>query len=164
MFEIYSPELYSAEPEYLLALNSCLTNDPGVSGAARDGGEQAEIPLTCRTHRLPNWKNPPARRARRCRCPRRCPALSSRKCGGRPDSGCGHETLPARRLGIVWVIAQMYEQRLAVLEAGAGGDRRSRAAAGDRELCGRVTFIYPSADEKSVRPKSGWNLKIPGYF
>ena len=30
MFEIYSPELYSAEAEFLLALNSGSTNDPGA--------------------------------------------------------------------------------------------------------------------------------------
>ncbi len=31
MFEIYSPELYSAEAEFLLAVNSGFTNDPGTA-------------------------------------------------------------------------------------------------------------------------------------
>ena len=37
LFEIYSPELYSAEVEYLLALDQFATNDPGAVGIARDG-------------------------------------------------------------------------------------------------------------------------------
>src|SRR5208283_1250121 len=32
MFEIYSPELYSAEVEYTLALNQAATNDPEAAG------------------------------------------------------------------------------------------------------------------------------------
>ena len=94
LFEIYSPELYSAEAEYLAVLNS--TNDSGASAlreAALDklkffdisDAQIAELEKTARA----------AQDAGNSRAGGRVRDRKERRAG--PDGGRGHETLPAGR-------------------------------------------------------------------
>jgi len=66
-------------------------------------------------------------------------------------------------LGIVWVIAQVYEQDLPFVKLGQEAVVKV-ASLPDREFRGRVTFIYPSVDEKTRTAKVRLEFENPGYF
>jgi hypothetical protein len=66
-------------------------------------------------------------------------------------------------LGIVWVIAQVYEQDLAYVRLGQEAIVKV-ASLPDREFRGRVTFIYPTVDEKTRTAKVRLEFENPGYF
>src|SRR5439155_8302157 len=66
-------------------------------------------------------------------------------------------------LGIVWVIAQVYEQDLPFVKLGQEAIVKV-ASLPDREFRGRVTFVYPSVDEKTRTAKVRLEFENPGYF
>src|ERR1039457_4103822 len=66
-------------------------------------------------------------------------------------------------LGIVWVLAQVYEQDLAFVQLGQEAIVKV-ASLPDREFRGRVTFIYPTVDEKTRTAKVRLEFENPGYF
>jgi hypothetical protein len=66
-------------------------------------------------------------------------------------------------LGIVWVIAQVYEQDLAYVQLGQEAVVKV-ASLPDREFRGRVTFIYPNVDEKTRTARVRLEFENPGYF
>ena len=119
MFEIYSPELYSAEAEFLLARNAGDTNDPG----AMELRQTAENKLKF------------------------------------------FDVFDAQiaDLGIVWVIAQIYEPDLPFIQLGQEAVVKV-ASLPDREFRGRVTFIYPTVDEKTRTARVRLEFENPGYF
>jgi RND family efflux transporter MFP subunit len=66
-------------------------------------------------------------------------------------------------LGIVWVIAQVYEQDLPFVKLGQEAVVKV-ASLPDREFRGRVTFVYPSVDEKTRTAKVRLEFENPGYY
>jgi Cu(I)/Ag(I) efflux system membrane fusion protein len=66
-------------------------------------------------------------------------------------------------LGIVWVLAQIYEQDLPFIQLGQEAVVKV-ASMPDREFRGRVTFIYPTVDEKTRTAKVRLEFENPGYF
>ena len=66
-------------------------------------------------------------------------------------------------LGIVWVLAQVYEQDLSFVQLGQEVVVKV-ASLPDREFRGRVTFIYPTVDEKTRTAKVRLEFENPGYF
>lgn len=66
-------------------------------------------------------------------------------------------------LGIVWVIAQVYEQDLPYVKLGQEAIVKV-ASLPDREFRGRVTFVYPTVDEKTRTAKVRLEFENPGYF
>jgi RND family efflux transporter MFP subunit len=66
-------------------------------------------------------------------------------------------------LGIVWVLAQIYEQDLAFVQLGQEVVVKV-ASMPDREFRGRVTFVYPTVDEKTRTAKVRLEFENPGYF
>jgi len=66
-------------------------------------------------------------------------------------------------LGIVWVLAQIYEQDLSFVRLGQEVVVKV-ASMPDREFRGRVTFIYPTVDEKTRTAKVRLEFENPGYF
>jgi RND family efflux transporter MFP subunit len=66
-------------------------------------------------------------------------------------------------LGIVWVMAQVYEQDLAFVQLGQEAVVKI-ASLPDREFRGRVTFIYPTVDEKTRTARVRLEFENPGYF
>src|ERR1035438_7977745 len=67
-------------------------------------------------------------------------------------------------LGIVWVIAQIYEQDLPFVQLGQEVVVKV-ASMPDREFRGRVTFVYPTVDEKTrtAKGRAGF-LKNAGFL
>ena len=66
-------------------------------------------------------------------------------------------------LAIVWVIAQIYEQDLPFIQLGQEAVVKVTSMP-DREFRGRVTFVYPTVDEKTRTARVRLEFENPGYF
>lgn len=161
LFEIYSPELYTAQTEYLLALEQS-TNAPGAAALKTsaltklkffDISDQqiAELERT----RQPN-------KTLRIVAPQDGFVMEKSIVQGQMVEP-GMKTYRLADLGLVWVQAQIYEQDLAYIKLGQEVTV-SLAYLPDREFRGRVTYIYPNIDEKTRTAKVRMEFHNPGYF
>jgi hypothetical protein len=66
-------------------------------------------------------------------------------------------------LNIVWVQSQIYEQDLALLKLGQEAEV-SLSYLPDRKFRGRVTYIYPTVDEKTRTARVRMEFHNPGLF
>jgi membrane fusion protein, copper/silver efflux system len=66
-------------------------------------------------------------------------------------------------LGLVWALAQVFEQDVPFLRVGQEA-RVSLAYLPDRVFRGRVTFVYPTVDEKTRTVRVRMEFHNPGYF
>ena len=66
-------------------------------------------------------------------------------------------------LSIVWVQSQIYEQDLALLKLGQEAEV-SLSYLPDRKFRGRVTYIYPTVDEKTRTARVRMEFHNPGFF
>jgi RND family efflux transporter MFP subunit len=162
LFDIYSPELYSAQVEYALASKSSATNDPGAAGlreAARSKLKffdisDAQIAELERTHQ-----------------PRKTLVIHASAAGFVTEKmavegqmvDAGMKLYRLADIGIVWVHAQVYEQDLPWIQLGQEATM-SLSYLPDRHFRGRVTYIYPSVDEKTRTAKVRMEFHNPGYF
>ena len=163
LFEIYSPDVYSAQTEYLLAL--------GESKAP--AGISAENLRTTARLKLKYWDIPDEQIAalEKTRQPRKALRVNA------PSNGFVVEKMAVQGqmveagmrlyrladLGLVWVHAQVYEQDLAVVQLGQEAVV-SVSYLPDRKFRGRVTYIYPTVDEKTRTAKVRMEFHNPGYF
>jgi RND family efflux transporter MFP subunit len=162
LFEIYSPELYSAEVEYLLALNAGSTNDAGVAALRETAA-----------NKLKYFDVPDAQIAEleKTRKPEKTLPMAAPVSGFVIEKNvvrgqmvdAGMKLYRIADLGIVWVIAQIYEQDLPFVQLGQEVVVKV-ASLPDREFRGRVTFIYPNVDEKTRTAKVRLEFENPGYF
>jgi multidrug efflux pump subunit AcrA (membrane-fusion protein)/rubrerythrin len=162
MFEIYSPELYNAEVEFVQALKFGSTNDP-ATGMLR---ETAAGKL--RFFDVPDAQIAELEQTRKVL--KTLPVVA-------PISGfvieknvvanqmvdAGMRLYRIADLGIVWVIAQVYEQDLPFVKLGQEAVVKV-ASLPDREFRGRVTFVYPNVDEKTRTAKVRLEFENPGYY
>jgi multidrug efflux pump subunit AcrA (membrane-fusion protein) len=163
LFEIYSPELYNAQSEFLLALNSgSATNDPG-----------AAVLRESALNKLKYFDVPDAQIAeleKTRKLTKTLPVVAPMSgfvieknvvAGQMVDAGM--KLYRIADLGIVWVIAQVYEQDLPFVTLGQEAIVKV-ASLPDREFRGRVTFVYPTVDEKTRTAKVRLEFENPGYF
>jgi len=66
-------------------------------------------------------------------------------------------------LGLVWVQTQVYEQDLPFIQLGLEAHVRLSYLR-DREFRGRVTYIYPTVDEKTRTARIRMEFHNPGFF
>ncbi len=162
MFEIYSPELYSAEVEFLQTLNFGSTNDP----AAETLREAAKSKL--RFFDVPEVQIAELEKSRKVlkTLPVAAPmsgfVMEKNVVSGQMVDA-GMRLYRLADLGIVWVIAQIYEQDLPFVRLGQEAVVKV-ASLPDREFRGRVTFVYPSVDEKTRTAKVRLEFENPGYY
>jgi membrane fusion protein, copper/silver efflux system len=162
LFEVYSPELYSAEVDFLQAVTNKFKNFKSVI---------AQYRATVR-----NLKNLGVQDAQIAGIETNRAALNSLSIAA-PISGfvveknivagqmvdAGIRLYRIADLGIVWVLAQVYEQDLAFVQVGQEAVVKVASLPG-REFRGRVTFIYPTVDEKTRTAKVRLEFENPGYF
>lgn len=160
LFEIYSPELYSAEVEYLIATdtNQAAGND-SIKAAALTKLKYFDI------------SDSQIAELNRSRQPQKTlPILAPQDGfvieknvvqGQMVDAGATIYQLAD--LGIVWVYAQVYEQDLPYVQLGQEAIVKLSSLP-DREFRGRVTYIYPSVDEKTRTARVRLEFENPGYF
>jgi RND family efflux transporter MFP subunit len=162
LFEVYSPELYSAQVEYLLTLNQNLTNDPGAAGL-RDSAAA----------KLKYFDISPAQIAEleKTQQPKKTLVINAPAAGFVTEKMIveGQMVEPGMKLyrladiGIVWVYAQVYEQDLPYIQLGQEATM-SLSYLPDRRFRGRVTYIYPTVDEKTRTARVRMEFHNPGYF
>ena len=161
LFDIYSPELYSAQKEYLLALDQS-TNGLG-SGSLRTSAltklkffdiSDEQIAEMERT-RQPS-------KSLRVVAPQDGFVMEKMVVQGQMVDA-GVKTYRLADLGLVWVQAQIYEQDLGFIRLGQEVTV-SLSYLPDREFRGRVTYVYPNIDEKTCTAKVRMEFHNPGYF
>jgi len=162
LFDIYSPELYSAQVEYLLALNQTSTNDPGAASLR----ETAAAKL-----RFFDISAAQIAELERTRQPKKTLTINSPTAGFVIEKmavegqmvDAGMKLYRLADIGIVWVYAQAYEQDLPYISLGQEATM-SLSYLPDRRFRGRVTYIYPTVDEKTRTARVRMEFHNPGYF
>ena len=162
LFEVYSPDLYSAQVEYLLALNA----------PAAVGGDTAALKDTARL-KLKYWDISDAQLAEleKSRQPRKTLRMDAPMDGFVVEKtvvqgqmvDAGMKLYRIAELGLVWVYAQIYEQDLPYLKLGQEATV-TLSYLSDRVFRGRVTYIYPNVDEKTRTARVRMEFHNPGYF
>jgi Cu(I)/Ag(I) efflux system membrane fusion protein len=162
MFEIYSPELYSAEAEFLLALNSGSTNDPGAVALRETAASKLKFFDVSDAQIAELEKSRTAHKTMPVTVPMSGFVIEKNVVAGQMVDA-GMRLYRIADLGIVWVIAQVYEQDLPFVKLGQEVVVKV-ASLPDREFRGRVTFIYPTVDEKTRTARVRMEFENPGYF
>jgi multidrug efflux pump subunit AcrA (membrane-fusion protein) len=160
LFEIYSPELYSAQREYLLALEG--TNAPG--GAALKASALTKLKFF-------DISDEQIADLERTREPRKTVRIVAPQDGFVVEkmvvegqmAEAGTKLYRQADLGLVWVQAQIYEQDLDYVKLGQEATV-TLSYLPDREFRGRVTYIYPNVDEKTRTARVRMEFHNPGYF
>ncbi len=161
LFEIYSPDLYSAQVEYLMATdpaNKSAGSDPLKTSALTklkffdiSDGQIAELDRTRQ-----------ARKTLRIDAPQDGFVMEKNVVAGQM-ADAGMKMYRLADLGLVWVQAQIYEKDLAYIKLGQEATVTLDYLP-DREFRGRVTYIYPSVDEKTRTAQVRMEFHNPGYF
>jgi multidrug efflux pump subunit AcrA (membrane-fusion protein) len=162
LFEIYSPELYSAQVEYLLASPS--------SGKAGEGSDSFRASSLTKLKLLDISEDQiaelertrQAKKTLRIMAPQDGFVIDKMVVEGQMVD-MGMKIYRLADLGLVWMQAQVYEQDLAYLKLGQEATMKLDYLP-DREFRGRVTYIYPTVDEKTRTAKVRMEFHNPGYF
>jgi Cu(I)/Ag(I) efflux system membrane fusion protein len=152
--EVYSPELVSAQREYLIAFRA--------TGAMASSGTEAQQGVRqladAALERLRNWdiSEQQIARLRETGETRRTLTLSAPASGvilkDPPVAGMrfmpGEALFRIANLGTVWMIGDVFEQDLALVKRGAKATLRVDAYP-ERTFPGQVTFIYPTLNTET---------------
>jgi RND family efflux transporter MFP subunit len=163
LFEIYSPELFLAQTEYLLTLGSPTTQDSVAS----------QLRKTAAMTKLRYWdiSEDQIAELERTREPRKTLRMNAPRDGIVVEKMVveGQMVEPGMKLyrladlASVWIQAQIYEQDLPVIRLGQEAVV-TLASLPDPKFRGRVTYIYPIVDEKTRTAKVRMEFHNPGYF
>ncbi len=163
LFEIYSPELYLAETEYLLSLGST-TNHENMA---------AELRRTASLTKLRYWdisddqiaeleRTRTAKKTLHVKAPRDGIVVEKMVVEGQMVE-TGAKLYKLADLATVWVQAQVYEQDLPFIKLGQEAVV-SLASQPDPKFRGRVTYLYPMVDDKTRTARVRMEFHNPGYF
>ena len=163
LFDIYSPELYSAQVEYLLALNQP-TNLMGAGTEALKASARAKLKfLDVPSEQIEQIeKDGHARKTLSINAPRDGVVVEKMVVAGQMVEA-GMKLYRLADLGTVWVQSQIYEQDLPQVRLGQEATV-SLSYLPDRKFRGRVTYIYPTVDEKTRTAKVRMEFHNPGYL
>ena len=161
LFEIYSPDLFSAQREYLLALEQG-TNVPGGAGLKQSARTKLKFfdisdPQIAELERT---KEPS--KTLRIFAPQDGFVVEKMAVQGQMVDP-GMKLYRLADLGLVWVSAQIYEHDLPFIKLGQEA-MVTLPSLPDREFRGRVTYIYPNVDEKTRTARVRMEFHNPGYF
>ena len=156
LFDIYSPELYSAQNEYVSAL---ISGAPGMKISARlklalfdvSDAQIAELERT----RTPQ-------RTLRVNAPIDGIVVEKLVVQGQMVEA-GMKLYRLADLSLVWVQAQVYEEDLNYLKLGQEAEV-VLSYLPDRKFKGRITYVYPTVDEKTRTAHVRMEFHNPGLF
>ena len=163
LFDIYSPELYSAQVEYLLALNQP-TNLAGTGAQALQASAVAKLKfLDVPDEQIAQIRTDgEAKKTLRINAPRDGIVVEKMVVAGQMVEA-GMKLYRLADLGTAWVQSQIYEQDLPIVRLGQEATV-SLSYLPDRKFRGRVTYVYPTVDEKTRTAKVRMEFHNPGYF
>ena len=162
LFEMYSPELFSAQVEYLLAFRGASATDSAGRNAVLDSARQklkffdisddqiAELERTLEAHK-----------ALRIAAPRDGFVIEKPAVEGQMVEA-GRTIYRLADLGLVWVYAEVYEQDLPFVHLGQEA-RVLLSYLPDHLFRGRVTYIYPTVDAHTRTARVRMEFHNPGY-
>jgi RND family efflux transporter MFP subunit len=163
LFEIYSPELYSAQTEYLAAL----AGESGLPSA-----EDRALLDSART-KLKFYDISDAQIAEldKARSVKKTLTITAPMSGFVVEKNvvagqmvdAGMKLYRLADIGVVWVYAQVYEQDLSAVQLGQEATM-TLSYLPDRKFRGRVTYVYPTVDEKTRTARVRMEFHNPGYF
>ena len=156
LFAIYSPDLYSAQNEYVLALNQ---GPAGLRASARQKLTLFDVP---EDQIAELEKTRQAQRTLRVDAPIDGIVVEKNVIQGQMVEA-GMKLYRLADLEIVWVQSQIYEQDLPFLKLGQEAEV-SLSYLPDRKFRGRVTYIYPTVDEKTRTARVRMEFHNPGFF
>src|SRR4029450_5946774 len=157
LFDIYSPDLYNAQSEYVLALNQGGTG--GLKASARQKLKLFDVSED-QIAQLEKTRQP--QRTLRVDAPIDGIVVEKNAVQGQMVEA-GMKLYRLADLGIVWVQSQIYEQDLALLKLGQEAEV-SLSYLPDRKFIGRITYIYPTVDEKTRTARVRMEFHNPGLF
>ena len=163
LFEIYSPELYSAQTEYLLAVSGSPSTDPAGRNALL---ESARLKLT-----FFDISDEQIAELEQTRQPKKTLRVSAPIDGFVTEkmvvegmmTEAGMKLYRLADLGLVWVYAEVYEQDLPFIALGQEA-LVSLSYLADRQFRGRVTYIYPTVDPMTRTARVRMEFHNPGYL
>jgi RND family efflux transporter MFP subunit len=162
LFAIYSPDLYSAEVEYLLTLNQSSTNDPGAAVLRESAANKLKFYDISEAQVADLDKTGKPRKTLQILAPIDGFVIQKNVVEGQMVDA-GMKLYQLADLGIVWVYAQVYEQDLPYIRLGQEAVVKISSLP-DREFRGRVTYVYPNVDEKTRTARVRLEFENPGYF
>ena len=161
LFDIYSPELYSAQTEYLLALEQG-TNAPGAGSLRTSARTKLKFFDISDEQVAELERTGQPRKTLRIVAPQDGFVVEKMVVEGQMVEP-GMKIYRLADLGLVWVQAQIYEQDLDYVKLGQEA-AMTLSYLPDREFRGRVTYIYPNVDEKTRTARARMEFHNPGYF
>src|SRR5262249_41039178 len=157
LFDIYWPDLYSAQSEYVLALNQGVTGR--LKASARHKLKLFDVSED-QIAQLEKTRQP--QRTLRVDAPIDGIVVEKNAVQGQMVEA-GMKLYRLADLGIVWVQSQIYEQDLSLLKLGQEAEV-SLSYLPDRKFRGRITYIYPTVDEKTRTARVRMEFHNPGLF
>jgi RND family efflux transporter MFP subunit len=163
LFAIYSPELYSAQVEYLLALKAARNSADAGTEALKTSARQ----------KLKYWdiSDEQIAEIEKTGEPKKTLQVLAPIDGFVTEKDvvegqmvkAGMKIYRLADLGLVWVQAEIYEQDLPYIKLGQEATM-TLSYLPDRKFRGRVTYIYPYLDEKTRTVHVRIEFHNPGYF
>jgi multidrug efflux pump subunit AcrA (membrane-fusion protein) len=157
LFDIYSPDLYSAQSEYVLALNQ-----GGTGGLKASALQKLKLFDVSEDQIAQLEKTRQPQRTLRVDAPIDGIVVEKNAVQGQMVEA-GMKLYRLADLGIVWVQSQIYEQDLSLLKLGQEAEV-SLSYLPDRKFRGRITYIYPTVDEKTRTARVRMEFHNPGLF
>jgi len=163
LFEIYSPELYLAQTEYLLSRAS-MTNHEGPAAELRKNSALTKLQYWDISQDQINdlEKTGQPRKTLRVNAPRDGIVVEKLVVEGQMVEA-GAKLYRLADLATVWVQAQVYEQDVPFIRLGEEAVV-TLASQPDPKFRGRVTYIYPMVDDKTRTARVRMEFHNPGYF
>jgi RND family efflux transporter MFP subunit len=161
LFEVFSPELYSAQREYLLALEQA-TNGAGAATLKNSALTKLKFFDISDEQIADLDKTKQPRKTLRVLAPQDGFVIEKMTVQGQMVEP-GMKLYRLADLGLVWVQAQIYEKDLPFIKLGQEATV-TLSYLPDREFRGRVTYIYPNVDEKTRTARVRMEFHNPGYF
>ncbi|MDT3706187.1 MAG: efflux RND transporter periplasmic adaptor subunit [Thiobacillus sp.] len=169
LFEVYSPELVSAQREYALAVQGVEAMKEAGSEAQSAMRQLAESSLM----RLRNWDISEAQVKALAKSGETKRTLTFRS----PVSGIvtekkavqgmrfmpGESLFQVTDLASVWIVADVFEQDIGLVKTGAQA-RVTINAYPDKVFEGRITYVYPSLEAATRTVPVRVELANPGYL
>jgi RND family efflux transporter MFP subunit len=159
LFEIYSPELYSAQAEYLLALQG---SQPGAEAFKETARTKLKYWDISEEQIAELERTRVAQKTLKVLAPIDGVVTEKMVVQGQMVDG-GMRLYRIADLGLVWVRAQIYEQDLPFIRLGQEAVV-SLSYLPDRKFRGCVTCIYPNLDPKTRTAQVRMEFHNPGYF
>jgi multidrug efflux pump subunit AcrA (membrane-fusion protein) len=162
LFEIYSPELYSAQTEFIVAAGETSRTGLGADIIKNSPLDKLRYFDVSEEQIADLQKSKKVKKTLQVTAPNDGIVVEKMVVQGQMVDA-GMKLYRLADLGTVWVQSQVYEQDLPFVRLGQEAVV-SLSYLSDRKFRGRVTFIYPTVDEKTRTARVRMEFHNPGFF